>query len=73
MKSIVDNQRYICAGIGALEFAHDADGLIADIVDAADDLNPAGIVLLAETLQVGVEPRLSAVQRFQDRNEGTSR
>ncbi len=69
MQPIVDDKRNIYGGIGALKLSNDAHGLIADVVDAAHDLNPAGIVLKAKALQVCVQPRLHAMQRFQNCNK----
>ncbi len=69
MQPIIDHQRYIDAGIGPLKLANDPDSLIADIMNAANDLNSASIVLEAKTLQVGVQTRLRTVKGFQDRNK----
>ncbi len=70
MQPIIDDQRNIHGGIGALQLPNDPHRLIADIVDAAHDLNPARIVLEAKTLEVGVQTGLRAMERFQDCNKG---
>ena len=69
MKAVVDDQGNVDRGMGALKLAHDPHSLISDIMNAANDLNPSGVVLATKTLQVGVKTRLSAMQRFQYRNK----
>ncbi len=69
VQTVIDDQRNIQGGIGALKVPHDPYGLVADIMDAAYDLNPTGIVLETKTFQVGVKPRLRAMEGFQDCNK----
>jgi hypothetical protein len=54
--------------MGALKLAHDPHSLIPDIVDAANDLDAARVILNAKALQISVKPGLRAVQRFQNCN-----
>ncbi len=58
IQPVVDHQGNIDGRIGALDVAHDPDRLIADIVNAADDLDATAIVLNAETFQVCEQARL---------------
>ncbi len=70
VQSIIDDEGDINSRVGALKIANHPHSLVADIMDAADDLNPSRIVLEAKALQVSVKTRLRAVKRFQDRHKG---
>ena len=69
----VHHQTDVAVRIGALERAHDRDRSVGGVVDAEHDLHRAGVVLIAEALQVLAQAVLGPVQRLQEgdgRGEG---